>query len=217
MGGMIRLVVVEDDPMTLTALRTLFSSAQEIKLVGAYSSAEAALQATDWAAVDVLLTDLDLPGLNGDQLIAVALGHHPALLALAHTMHEGREELFAALRAGACGYLVKGTPAPQILQAIRGISGGETPISAVVARHLVANFHQADSTTAGEPEEALTPREELVLQQFAHGQSYEQIAADMGISVHTVHSHIRKVYGKLHINSRKEALRLVRERGYFGA
>ena len=212
---MTRLVVVEDDPMTLTALRTLFSSAQEIKLVGAYSSAEAALQATDWATVDVLLTDLDLPGLNGDQLIAVALGQHPALLALAHTMHEGREELFAALRAGACGYLVKGTPAPQILQAIRGIIGGETPISAVVARHLVAKFHQAES--AAEPEEALTPREELVLQQFAHGQSYEQIAADMGISVHTVHSHIRKVYGKLHINSRKEALRLVRERGYFGA
>lgn len=214
---MTRLVVVEDDPITLTALRKLFSSAQEIELVGAYGSAEAALQATDWAAVDVLLTDLDLPGLNGDQLIAVALGQHPGLLALAHTMHEGREELFAALRAGACGYLVKGTPAPQILQAIRGIIGGETPISAVVARHLVATFHQADSASAAEPEEALTPREELVLQQFAHGQTYEQIAATLNISVHTVHSHIRKVYGKLRVNSRKEALRLVRERGYFGA
>ena len=212
---MTRLVVVEDDPMTLAALRTLFSSAQEIELVGAYGSAEAALQATDWCAVDVLLTDLNLPGLSGDQLIAVALGHDPTLLALAHTIHEGRDELFAALRAGASGYLVKGTPAPQILQAIHGIVGGETPISPIVARHLVAHFHRPDS--AAEAEEAMTPREELVLQQFAHGQSYEQIAAALDISVHTVHSHIRKIYGKLHINSRKQALRLVRERGYFKA
>jgi DNA-binding NarL/FixJ family response regulator len=115
------------------------------------------------------------------------------------------------------GYLVKGTPAPQILQAIRAIVGGETPISPSVARHLIANFYQADAATATDPEDAMTPREELVLQKFAHGQTYEQIAAVMSISVHTVHSHIRKVYGKLHVNSRREALRLVRERGYFRA
>lgn len=214
---MTRLIVVEDDPRTLSALRTLFSSAQEIELLGAYGSAEAALQATDWCDVDVLLTDLNLPGLSGDQLITVALGHQPELLALAHTIHEGRDELFAALRAGASGYLVKGTPAPQILQAIHGIVAGETPISPIVARHLVVNFHKADAATAAGLEEAMTPREELVLQQFAHGQTYEQIAANLNISVHTVHSHIRKVYGKLRVNSRKEALRLVRERGYLNA
>jgi DNA-binding NarL/FixJ family response regulator len=213
---MIRLVVVEDDPRGLASLRLLFSSGEGIRLIGAYGSAEDALRAVDWKAVDVLLTDLDLPGLTGAQLIAVARGHAPDLLALAHTVHEQRESLFEALRAGATGYLVKGTTAPVLLEAIRSIVGGETPISPVVAGHLITYFHTAEASSP-DWDEALTSRELEVLRLFIRGGTYDEIARSMGLSRHTVHSHVRNVYGKLHVNSRKQALRQALARGYIRA
>lgn len=213
---MIRLVVVEDDPRSLAALRLLFAGGEGISLVGAYGSAEAALAAVNWEEVDVLLTDLDLPGLTGSQLIAVARGHAPGLLALAHTVHEQRESLFEALRSGANGYLVKGTTAPVLLESIRAIVGGETPISPVVAGHLIAYFRSAE-VSSPDWEEALTSRELDVLRLFTRGSTYDEIAQSMGVSRHTVHSHVRNVYRKLHVNSRKQALRQALARGYIRA
>ena len=212
--GMIRLVVVEDDPGMLATLRRLFAAADGICLVGAHETAEAALEGTDWQAVDVLLSDLDLPGLSGPQLIAVARGQAPELLALAHTVHEQRESLFEALRAGASGYLVKGLPAPELVASIRAISAGETPISPAVAVHLITWFREIDAASRGAPEEDLTSRELEVLRSFARGSTYEEIAGDMNISRHTVHSHIRNIYSKLHVNNRKQALRQALSRGY---
>jgi two-component system NarL family response regulator len=211
---MIRLVVVEDDPGMLAALRRLFATADGIHLTGAYETAEAALEATDWQVVDVLLSDLDLPGLTGPQLIAVARGQAPALLALAHTVHEQRDRLFEALRAGATGYLVKGMPAPELVASIRAIFDGETPVSPVVAGHLIAWFRKTDPASSAASEEDLTSRELEVLRCFTRGNTYDEIADLMGISRHTVHSHIRKIYSKLHVNSRKQALRQALSRGY---
>lgn len=211
---MIRLVVVEDDLGMLGVLGRLFAAADGIRLVGAYETAEAALEATDWQGVDVLLTDLDLPGLTGPQLITVARGQAPALLALAHTVHEQRENLFEALRAGASGYLVKGMPAPELVAAIHAIFGGETPVSPIVAGHLIEWFRKTDPASPSAPEEDLTSRELEVLRSFTRGHTYDEIADLMGISRHTVHSHIRKIYSKLHINSRKQALREALSRGY---
>ncbi len=211
---MIRLVIVEDDPAMLAALGRLFATADGIRLVGAYETAEAALQEVDWKEVDVLLTDLDLPGLTGPQLIAVARGQAPQLLALAHTVHEQRESLFQALRAGAYGYLVKGMLASELVAAIRAIFGGETPISPLVARHLIAQFHETEAAASAAPQEDLTGREREVLRSFTRGSTYDEIADAMGISRHTVHTHIRNIYGKLHVNSRKQALRQALSRGY---
>lgn len=211
---MIRLVIVEDDPEMLATLRRVFTAVDGIQLVGAYEAAEVALQETDWQLVDVLLTDLDLPGLTGPQLIAVARGQAPGLLALAHTIHEQRASLFQALRAGASGYLVKGMRAPELVESIRAIFGGETPISPLVARHLIAQFHETDAAPSVTPGEDLTSRELEVLRSFTHGNTYDEIADNMGISRHTVHTHIRKIYSKLHVNSRKQALRQALKRGY---
>ena len=211
---MIRLVVVEDDPEMLATLRRLFAAADGICLVGAHETAEAALEETDWQAVDVLLTDLDLPGLSGPQLIAVARGQAPGLLALAHTVHEQRDSLFHALRAGASGYLVKGMPAPELLASIRAIHGGETPVSPTVAGHLIAWFRETDAAARAAPEEDLSSRELEVLRSFVRGSSYDEIADAMSISRHTVHSHIRNIYGKLHVNNRKQALRQALSRGF---
>jgi DNA-binding NarL/FixJ family response regulator len=210
---MIRIVLVEDDAASLAALRLAFESVAGIWLAGAYQSAEEALRGTDWREVDVLLTDLDLPGLTGPQLIAVARGHAPELLALAHTVHESRDSLFEALRGGAGGYLVKGTTAAVLVESIRAIYGGETPISPVVARHLTEYFLKADSSSPTW-EEILTSREVTVLRLFTEGSTYDEIAQFMGISRHTVHSHVRNIYGKLEVNSRKQALKQALDRGY---
>ena len=211
---MIRLVVVEDDPGMLAALGRLFAAVDGIRLTGAYETAEAALEATDWQVVDVLLSDLDLPGVSGPQLIAVARGQAPALLALAHTVHEQRDSLFEALRAGASGYLVKGLPAPELVASIRAIFGGETPVSPSVAGHLIEWFRKTDPASSAAPADDLTSRELEVLRCFTRGNTYDEIADQMGISRHTVHSHIRKIYSKLHVNSRKQALRQALSRGY---
>lgn len=213
---MIRLVLVEDNPKTLAVLCRVFNSAEDIKLVGAYETAEDALRGTNWTTVDVLLTDLDLPGLSGAQLIAVARGQAPELLALAHTVHEQREDLFQALRAGATGYLVKGTTAPMLLESIRAIFGGQTPISPAVAGHLTAYFRAAESSST-DWEEVLTSRELEVLRLFTQGHTYDEIAHSMGVSRHTVHSHVRNIYGKLQVNSRKQALKQALARGYIRA
>lgn len=213
---MIHLVLVEDNPKTLDALSRVFNSAEKIKLVGAYETAEDALCGTDWRMVDVLLTDLDLPGLSGAQLIAVARGQAPKLLALAHTVHEQREDLFHALRAGATGYLVKGTTATVLLESIFAIFGGQTPISPAVAGHLTAYFRAAESSTP-DWEEVLTRRELEVLRLFTHGNTYDEIAHSMGVSRHTVHSHVRNIYSKLQVNSRKQALHQAVSRGYIRA
>lgn len=212
---MIRLVVVEDDPQMLMTLSRLFASADGILLVGAYETAEEALTQTAWHEVDVLLTDLDLPLLSGAQLIAVARGHAPNLLAVAHTIHEQRASLFEALRAGACGYLVKGVAAAELVESIHAIFGGKTPISPIVAGHLITQFRETDPASKSQPDdEDLTSRELEVLRSFTRGNTYDEIAQSMGISSHTVHSHIRNIYSKLHVNSRKQALRKALNRGY---
>lgn len=214
MKTLIRLVLVEDDPEMLAALRRLFAAVDGISLVGAYVTAEAALKEADWQEVDVLLTDLDLPGLTGPQLIAAARGQAPNLLALAHTVHEQRDNLFQALRAGASGYLVKGMLAPELVASVRAIFGGETPISPLVARHLIAQFHETDAASSAAPKEDLTSRELEVLRSFTRGSTYDEIADGMSISRHTVHTHIRNIYSKLHVNSRKQALRQALSQGY---
>ena len=210
---MIRLVVVEDDPRYLSSLRLLFSSAEGITQAGAVESAEAALTAVDWNSVDVLLSDLDLPGLTGSQLIAVAKGQSSDLLALAHTVHEQRENLFEALRAGAGGYIVKGSTGTALVDSIHAISRGETPISPIVAGHLIEYFRHAEAASP-DWEDALTSRELEVLRLFTKGHSYDEIADLIGLSRHTVHSHVRNVYKKLHVNSRKQALQQALSRGY---
>jgi DNA-binding NarL/FixJ family response regulator len=213
---MIRLVIVEDDPTSLAALGRVFLSADDIKIIGAYLSAEEALRATDWREVDVLLTDLDLPRLTGPQLIAVARGNAPGLLAIAHTVHEERESLFEALRSGANGYLVKGTTVPVLLESIRAMIGGETPISSIVAGHLTTYFRNAE-TSSSAWDELLTSREFEVLNLFTRGCTYDEIAQSIGISRHTVHSHVRNIYRKLQVNSRKQALKQALARGYIRA
>ena len=207
---MIRIAIVEDDPRQLHTLEQLFSAQPDMAVAASHASAEAALSQGNWSAVDLLLADLDLPGLSGPQLITRLAACHPTLICLAHTIHDDRASLFEALRAGACGYALKGTSSADLLQAVRDASKGESPISPAIARYLVQEL----CSRPAEDGESLSTREVDLLRLAAEGRIYKEIADRLHISQHTVHSHIKKIYSKLQAATRAEALRKARKLGY---
>ena len=207
---MIRVAIVEDDPRQLETLLRLFSAQSDMSVAGSHATAEAALSEGDWSAIDLVVVDLDLPGMSGAQLIAKLSASHPSLLCLAHTIHDDRASLFEALRSGACGYALKGTSAGDLLKAVRDASKGESPISPAIARYLIQELCSAPASG----EEALSAREIDLLRLAAEGLIYKEIGARLGISSHTVHTHIKKIYTKLHAACRAEAVRKARRLGY---
>jgi DNA-binding NarL/FixJ family response regulator len=210
-AAVIRLVIVEDDEGLLASLARIMAMQPDISVAGAYASTEEAMENTDWLAVDVMLVDLSLPGLSGVDLIAAATFQNPRLHPLVHTVHDDRESLFEALRAGAAGYVIKGMPALETLEAVRAVSSGRPTLSPSVARFLIDEFRSRNATT---PEGALTPREVDLLTLSARGLIYKEIGERLSISAGTVHSHIKRIYRKLQVVNREQALRRARALGY---
>lgn len=210
---MVRVVIVEDSPTQLDLCRQAVEGNAGLTLAGAFGSAEAAMAATDWGRVDVLLTDLELPGASGVTLIHQARRANPRLLALPITVHDDTEVLYSALEAGAMGYLLKGMTPDEIARAIRELVDGRSPISPAIGRHLITAFQRPMSRMENQD---LSPREAQVLRGIAAGQSYKEIAGELGISAHTVNAHLKNVYAKLHAAGRAEALRRARLLGYVG-
>jgi len=208
---LIRLVVVEDSPSQLKFLETTVSAESDLTLIGLFSSAEAALEAVPWDEVDVLLTDLELPGMAGIRLIERLSCSHPRLISLPYTVHDDEETVYAALAAGACGYIIKDTNPQHLMASIREVARGLSPISPGIARHLIQALRPGLTRTAG-PD--LSPRQENVLRLIAEGQSYKEVAAQLGISRNTVQAHIQDIYKKLHASNRQEAVRRARVMGY---
>ncbi len=207
----IRIILVEDDPRLLDNLARLLEKREDFRIAGTYSSAEEALTAKPWQEGDVLISDIDLPGISGVQLIAAAKEENPALLPLAYTIYEDRDTVFAALNAGAFGYLLKGCSADYLETSIRDLVRGGAPMSPLIARKLLDRFLQ-DSPAA--PAETLSPREVELLRCVAGGLLYKEIGERLGISRHTVHTHIKNIYGKLHATGRRHALRRAKMLGY---
>lgn len=210
---MVRVVVVEDSPTQLALCRDAVACGPGLRLVGAFTTAEDAMASVAWAEVDVLLTDLELPGASGVTLIIEARRANPRLLALPLTVHDDTEVLYSALEAGAMGYLLKGLEPSEIAAAIVELVGGRSPISPAIGRHLISAFQRPKTDAC--PQE-LSPRETQVLRGIAAGQSYKEIAATLGISAHTVNAHLKNIYAKLHATGRAEALRKARLLGYPG-
>ena len=207
----IRLVIVEDDAHLLRALAQIMDAQTDIRIVGAYASTEEAMNLADWRAVDVLLADLGLPGVSGVDLIAAATLQNPQLHALVHTIHDDRGSLFAALRAGAIGYVIKGLPVLETIEAVRAVSQGASSLSPSIAHFLIEEFR---SNNASGVEEILTSREVELLNLSAQGLIYKEIGERLSISSGTVHSHIKRIYRKLQASNREQALRRAQALGY---
>lgn len=208
---MIRLAIVDDDRLLLDLLRRVFEGQPDFTLMGLFGTAEEALREADWQQTDVLLSDLDLPGMSGIGLIATVLEANPRVVALAYTIHEHRESLFAALRAGASGYVLKGLSPEELRVAVRRVKSGGSPISPAIARYLIREFPVGGTK---EEECALSVREREILRLVASGRIYKEISDMLSISTHTVQTHVKNIYGKLHAANRGEAIRFAKSRGY---
>lgn len=206
-----RIGIVEDLPQVRQFLQQVVGSAKDMDLVCVYRSAEEAFPAITDQQLDVVITDIGLPGITGIDLLRKLKPFMPATQFMVFTVHDDDIRVFEALKAGANGYMLKSSTAIALLEGIRELVNGGAPMSASVARRLVD--HLRPSPSLAEPEhESLTAREQGVLDLLAQGMLYKEIAAREGISISTVKQHIHSIYKKLHVGSREEALEKYRSR-----
>lgn len=207
-GAPIRVLIVEDDPVLRAELERAVGGADGMTLVGGFETGAAALRFA--GAVDVALVDLGLPDTSGCDVIRALRAVHPDLDVLVHTVHADRATVLEAIVAGATSYVLKGVSASDLLGAVRELRAGGAPMSPKIARDVIAAF-RAQGTVA--ERYALSAREKDVLRGLEDGLSYKEVASDLHLSTHTVHSHIKRIYEKLHATSKTEALTKARMRG----
>jgi len=200
----IKVSIVEDDAKLRETLVRYFAGQPGFRCVKAYANAEAALEDIPQNRPDVVLMDINLPGMNGIECVAKLRKVVPSLKIIMLTVFEESEQVFTALSAGAFGYLVKSSRPGKILEAIREVFDGGSPMSGHIARHVVQSFHR--QAAANSETESLTARELEVLQGLSRGQAYKEIAGNLGISLSTVRTYIQRIYEKLHVHSQAEAV-----------
>ena len=200
----LRVSIVEDDDEIRAHLAHLISRAKGFELVSQHASGEEALEAIPKNPPAVVLMDIQLPGLSGVECVRSLKARLPQVQFMMLTIYEDSDRIFQSLVAGASGYLLKRTPGPQLLEAIRDVHAGGSPMSSHIARKVVQFFNQQAKAT---PElESLSAREQEVLQQLARGRLYKEIADKLDISLDTVRKHLQSIYQKLHVHSRTEAV-----------
>lgn len=198
------VAIVEDDPRVREELARLINRAEGFKCVGIYSDGETALVNIPRHKPDVVLMDINLPGMTGIECVRSLKAALPSVQIIMLTVYDEVGQLFNSLMAGACGYLLKRTPSDKLLEAITEARLGGAPMTRKIARKVVQYFHQvgAVSTQAG----SLSKREQETLALLAEGFRYKEIADKMGISFNTVREYVHSIYQKLHVTSRTEAV-----------
>lgn len=200
----IRVALVEDDSQVRAGLRLLIGNSRTCACVAAFGSAEEALARLPSLDADVVLMDIQLPGLSGIECIAKLKLRQPGIQILMLTVFEDHDQIFESLAAGASGYLLKQTPPDKLLEAIEELHRGGSPMSTQIARRVVEVFQQAGPSAEATAE--LSPREKDIIARLAKGYLYKEIASQLGISIETVRTHIHNTYEKLHVRSRTEAV-----------
>ncbi|HZT23039.1 MAG TPA: response regulator transcription factor [Verrucomicrobiae bacterium] len=200
----IKVAIVDDDEGIRAGLAALIRRAPDLKLTGDYANAETALKEIPRHPPDVVLMDINLPGVKGVECVRQLKTALPAVQFLMLTVYEDSDSLFNSLKAGASGYLLKRTASAKLLEAIRDVHAGGAPMTPQLARRVVQFFARPGSDVSELSK--LTPGEREFLNQLANGYAYKEIADRMGISIDTVRSYVRTVYEKLHVHSRTEAV-----------
>jgi len=200
----ITVSIVEDDRRTRESLVELLSKVDGLRCLSAHPSGEAALKSVRTEKPDVLLVDINLPGISGIECVAKLKAEMAELRVLMLTTYEDSHMIFNSLRAGASGYVLKNRPSAELILAIEQAYEGGAPMSMRVARKVVAFFRQLPEPTS--EVEQLSDRESEVLALLAKGYLYKEIAAQLGISLNTVRTYMKRIYEKLHVQSRTEAV-----------
>ncbi len=200
----ITVSIVEDNDQLRSTLVRVINRAEGFKCLSDYGSAEAALEGLPVVKPEVVLMDINLPGMNGAECVRQLKQRGVPTLVVMLTVYEDTENIFNALAAGASGYLLKRTKAAELLEAIREVRGGGSPMTTHIARKVIQSFQRTGPSAS--PAENLSQREQEVLECLSQGFLYKEIAEKLGISYETVHTYVRRIYEKLQVRTRTEAV-----------
>ena len=201
----LQVSIVEDDEEIRAHLALLISQAADLVLSSAHGSAEEAVRTIPEKVPDVVLMDINLPGMSGIECARTLKDQFPTLQILMLTVYEDGDRIFESLKAGASGYLLKRTPGPRLLEAIRDVHEGGAPMTSQIARKVVQHFNHPPAGNAAACA-VLSAREREVLEQLARGRLYKEIAESLKVSLDTVRKHLQSIYQKLHVHTRTEAV-----------
>jgi DNA-binding NarL/FixJ family response regulator len=224
----LRLVIFDDNHDFRESLLHLFRFTPDVEVAGAFADCTGIEGIIKRLEPKVVLMDIDMPGMNGIEATAVVKAVSPGIQVVMLTVSEEEERIFQALRNGATGYMLKKSGPDELVEGVRLVCKGGSPMSPAIARKVLQFFHinqngQANSNALVKPSETedslttgLTPREQEILEALVDGLSYKMIAAKHYISTDTVKNHIQGIYRKLHVNSKGEAISLALKKGIAG-
>jgi DNA-binding NarL/FixJ family response regulator len=205
----VRVMIVDDHPITRDGLRTALSLADDVDVVGEASSGEEAIQVVEDARPEIIFMDVRMPGMNGIQATRVIRERHPETKVILFTVDESRASIAEAIQAGVSGYLLKDVGVGELVNAARLALQGK----AVIHPTLTQAFIEEVRLVERRPEAPLSPREIEILQQVAYGASTKEVADTLGISFHTVKTHLERIFEKLGANDRAQAVAIAIRQG----
>lgn len=200
------VAIVEDNAALGSSLKKVVESDATLRCIGVWTTAEDALKKIDAFRPHIVLMDINLPGMSGIEATTRLKQHLPDIKVVMVTVYRDHDKIFAALKAGACGYLLKRSNPAEVREAIHDVRSGGAPMSPEIARRVVEAFHQPVKTGPSTVDEVkLSKRETEILERLCEGLANKEIADRLDISVETVRVHLKHVYEKLHVRSRTEA------------
>jgi DNA-binding NarL/FixJ family response regulator len=206
MSKFIKVAIVDDNDNIRNSLAEVINDSANLKLAGVFEDGQAAVAAISQLKPDVVIMDIEMPGMDGVECVRRLKAQLPEVNVLMLTVYEDSDRLFESLKAGAGGYLLKRTSSAGLVQAIRELHAGGSPMTPQIARRVVQFISSSAKTskaTAAELAE-LTPRERKFLDELAQGYAYKEIADHLGISLDGVRNYVRNIYKKLHVHSKLE-------------
>ncbi len=204
---MITVSIAEDLPEIRNSIERLITEQPDMLLLSASANAQEAMPLIIEKQPDVVIMDINMPGMSGIDCIRTIKSDCPATQFMIFTIYENDEKIFDALAAGASGYLLKKTPSEKIIEAIKELHQGGSPMSTPIARKVINHFKETKSPG----HESLTNKENEILTLLSKGFLYKEIAAKLSISVGTVTQHIHNIYEKLHVSNKTEAINKLRK------
>jgi two-component system, NarL family, nitrate/nitrite response regulator NarL len=219
MSGPIRILLVDDHMHAREGMRTIVSAVPDFVVVGEASSGEEALMLTEKLVPDVILMDINMPGMGGLEAVKVIKSAQPSVKIIMVTVSDDVSHLFEALKKGAQGYLLKNLNPSSWRDYLRAVAVDEAPLNPELAMSILREFADRKNNSTPslviekEPAGGLTPREKEILQQVARGQTNREVATTLSLSEHTVKNHLKNILQKLHLNNRVQLTRYAYESG----
>ena len=201
---MIKVILYEDNPQLREGLSMLINGTDGFEVLASFKNCNTVVEEVEALSPDVVLMDIDMPGTNGLEGLRLIRERSLSVKILMLTVFDDNKSVFEAIKMGANGYILKKTPPAKLLEYIQEANSGGAPITSSIAAQVLKMFSEFSTPTNADYH--LSEREQQVLQFLVNGYSYKMIATEMFISIDTVRSHIKKIYEKLHVNSKSEAV-----------